>query len=225
MDIVAGDVVECIDDSNSTGRLNLGSHYIVQQNTFFGLLIIDGMVWHSSRFRKVNNTVHCGGPYVARSEYERVCKELEQRDKITEMTAVIDESGDEAIYIDGRHVESFGEIFPHDIARLSQGKPIIFKSIEVMDDDRICWPKELSDLSVQPEEPMIPKPPKFLRAGWWYAMDNDGEWWAYKNKPEVGDCQWVRNDCDGYDDYFSIKAMCGKWPLNRWQEACWRVGT
>lgn len=103
--------------------------------------------------------VHCGVPYVARSEYERVCRELEE-------------------------------------LKAAQ-KP------------------------VTPEVP-IPKPPAFLRVGWWYAMDSSGEWYAFNQKPKLYSACWDTSDFR--DNYCVTDAMeCLAWPRERWDEACWQV--
>lgn len=88
-EIQVGDVVECVDgipgsgiETGSTYRVLRADHrflYFNPKNEFSG--------WYRDRFRKVEPPVvtpwtpkpdvHCGGPYVARSEYERVCAELE----------------------------------------------------------------------------------------------------------------------------------------------------
>lgn len=84
-EIQVGDLVECIDDIDSDSALNTGRHYVVACvhhyaiGSTFQLRDILGD-WKPSRFRKIAQpkpNVHCGGPYVARSEYERVCAELE----------------------------------------------------------------------------------------------------------------------------------------------------
>lgn len=88
-EIQVGDLVECVDGiagssiaPGSTHRVLRANHrflYFDPQNDLSG--------WYRERFRKVEPplvtswspkpNVHCGGPYVARSEYERVCAELE----------------------------------------------------------------------------------------------------------------------------------------------------
>jgi hypothetical protein len=78
----SGDIVECINDEHCP-ELNIGTQYtILRTDRLFVYLdknYFDG--YYPSRFRKLpdppQTTFSSGGPYVARSEYDRVCGELE----------------------------------------------------------------------------------------------------------------------------------------------------
>lgn len=83
MALNVGDIVEVIDNKNIEDEIKLGFRYkiTVDCNSYSDeqFVQIGSGIWYSAkRFRKLpETTVHCGGPYVARSEYDRVCAELE----------------------------------------------------------------------------------------------------------------------------------------------------
>lgn len=84
-DFKVGDKVKCI-RADSYGKLTEGKTYTITSivigftNTGGSSVCVDGIRddwWYADRFELLHQPVevHTGGPYVARSEYERVCVE------------------------------------------------------------------------------------------------------------------------------------------------------
>ena len=94
-----------------------------------------------------------------------------------------------------------------DVVVSSSCIPRLFGSID--------YPRLIVEADVIPK----PTPPPWLNPEWYFAMDSNGEWWAYPEKP-----------IHDYTKWFVIGL--GKIPLNtidsldqsRWKECCWKVG-
>lgn len=78
----------------------------------------------------------------------------------------------------------------------------------------------------QPAQSPLPRPefPAWIRAGWWVAMDSDGDWYGYKEEPTIlhSEDQWVSpRPFKIMDDQKtpSMKSISS----NRWREAKWQV--
>lgn len=246
--------------------------------------------------------VHTGGPYVARSEYERVCVE---RDALLEDVKELHREG--AVAAADNRARKISEELTHVRRQLTSRE----ESIDALNElcrnhekrqtadqaenerlqkqinsqqDRIAdlidrqseanrsnpngWPLVPVDPSCIPEghraaevtdqvngkttvidfgrvhtwdtksmyvqlvvEPIptpapLPRPefPAWIRAGWWVAMDNDGDWYAYDHEPEMlaKIAQWKSSNplsITTAQETPSMRAV----PCDRWREAKWQV--
>jgi hypothetical protein len=73
-------------------------------------------------------------------------------------------------------------------------------------------------LIVERDVILKPTPPAWLNPEWWFAMDDDGQWFAYPEKPEqTEDNDWWANDSILLRDMPDLNH-------SRWTECCWKVG-
>jgi hypothetical protein len=84
--------------------------------------------------------------------------------------------------------------------------------------------QELENQTSKVPEPLKkPDPPSWLRVGWWYAMDDDGSWHAYKERPQIseGGGDWTGGVVSRSIESWHMRGR--EVPLQRWWEACWQV--
>lgn len=149
-----------------------------------------------------------GGPYVARSEYERVQYDLnavkatlEKRD--AELTNLRTELANEKA--------SSGQV----IAGLRDTISVLSDHIRQMD-KMMHEPIPAARLDPLP----VPKPPVWLRAGWWYGYNSDGTWWVCDNEPVWSGTQWSLR---GWYKWLQKGDMRPAVDKSRASEACWQV--
>lgn len=209
--------------------------------------------------------VHTGGPYVARSEYERVCSERDDavaqavwiRDEAVMLAAERDQlkADQESLLADLKATEQtvihlnkrvFANaangwpLVPVDPSCIPEGhravevtcnakgrKVVSYESQPIHLNGNDEWPRLVVEPIPTPPAPeALPRPefPAWIRAGWWVAMDNDGDWFGYEKEPTLIDKlkQW------GSTIPFpiiisqltpSMRAV----PRDRWREAKWQV--
>ena len=184
--------------------------------------------------------VHTGGPYVAHSEYERVCVE---RDNLQEIV-----KAHEGILLDSieRHGKSVfvgtpngWPLIPVDPSCIPDGHRAVEvtcatagKLVASSDGNARHFngthivPRLVVEPIPTPQSPdALPRPefPVWIRAGWWVAMDADKEWFAYDIKPlpDEADSDWyVRcNFTCVSNPTESMQSI----PADRWREAKWQV--
>jgi len=312
-DFKVGDKVKCI-RVDSYGKLTEGKIYTIT-SVVAGITItggssvcVDGIRddwWYADRFELLHQPaeVHTGGPYVARSEYERVCVE---RDALLEDVKELHREG--AVAAADNRARKISEELTHVRRQLTSRE----ESIDALNEpcrnhekrqtadqaenerlqkqinsqqDRIAdlidrqseanrsnpngWPLVPVDPSCIPEghraaevtcatagklvassdgnarhfngthivprlvvEPIptpappdaLPRPefPAWIRAGWWVAMDADGDWYAYAKEP--AECKAGHGDgveCLDLSDHVthSMNAV----PRYRWRKAKWQI--
>lgn len=165
--------------------------------------------------------VHSGGPYVCTSVYENM---VNQRDVAIEAVA--------AHQKEIKSLRGDVDILKKIVADLKMERRQKGEELNALRDH--VWAvtqqaaKEVENLKKQvsdTEKPPLPQPPPppWLRPGWWYAMDNDGEWYAYQTKPSINEDEY---DWTGGTHNLRIPGMLmggHDIPEDRWREACWQV--
>jgi hypothetical protein len=251
-EVKAGDLIECVDDSDlgmRTGHITRGSLYRPDklENNY---LLIDGSWYHVSRFKHVNQhgapdqptNVHCGGPYIARSEYDRqgellkktgealVKVEKERDDAKTWFSMTVDEIAQVRASLN--HVEGQRAALIKERDSL-KGDVNILKGLiceqktkrqELLEENtRLLAENTMLQRAFKfplPPRPALkaPSPPAWLRKGWWYAMDKYGGWLTFPSQPSVTDSGWKAGGYSSLPEEYQPDV-----PLERWREACWQV--
>lgn len=182
--------------------------------------------WYAHRFRLVKSfpkpEITSGGPYVCTSVYENVVK---QRDVALEAVAAHQKEikslqGDSAIL--KKIIADLKMERRQEAEELTQLREHVRTIIQQAAKEVETLKKQISDT----ERPPLPQPlpPVWLRSKWWYAMNEDGVWYAYMNKPytnPIGN-QWHSINTF-YQRIESVFMSNVNIPPERWAEACWQV--
>lgn len=220
-----GDRVRCVDAKRSAS-LVFGTEYTVSR-VMDGRICVDGAVsdcdwWYENRFELVTSPqrpveVHTGGPYVARSEYGRV-----QRELANERASSGNPNGWPLVPVDPSCIPAGHravEVTANTEGRLVSGP----KSTIFIHNREPEYPRLIVEPIPAPAPLPRPKFPAWIRAGWWVAMDANKEWFAYDIEPlpDEADRDWYVRCNFTYvsNPTPSMHAI----PTNRWREAKWQV--
>jgi len=189
--------------------------------------------------------VHSGEPYVARSEYERVCLE---RDKLQDdqktLLADLKDIEQTVIHLNKRVfvnnpngwplVPVDPECIPEghravEVTRNTGGKLVVSpKRTIFMYNREHDWPRLVVEPIPTPQSPdALPRPefPVWIRAGWWVAMDPDSVFWVFEYEPKVDEqCgeYTSRGKCVLLSDDQLTPSMRAV-PVDRWRKAKWQI--
>ncbi len=257
-DFKVGDKVKCI-RVDSYGKLTEGKIYTIT-SVVTGITItggssvcVDGIRddwWYADRFELLHQPVevHTGGPYVARSEYERVCVE---RDNLQEIVKV-----HEGILLDSieRHGKSVfvgnpngWPLVPVDPSCIPDGHRAVEvtcatagKLVASSDGNARHFngthivPRLVVEPIPTPAPDVLPRPefPAWIRAGWWVAMDAGGFWYMSENEPIATEPvlgstadrgTWNPPNMDDIRLTHGVTASMKAVPCDRWREAKWQI--
>ncbi len=246
-EIVAGDMVTVPDGH---GHSPSGKAYEVLTIDDYGYATLMSGAWKMkvpvTKCVKVPQieppNVHCGGPYIARSEYNRqgellkktgeaLVKVEKERDDAKKW---FDKTVDEIAQVRAslNHVESQRDALLKERDNIQRDVEILKKIISDTKAERDSLQADKDHLLNEntmlqrafkfplPPRPALkaPSPPAWLRKGWWYAMNADGRWFVFMNQPSRTDSGWKAGG------YASLPAAYQPGvPVERWREACWQV--
>lgn len=245
--IVAGDMVTVPDGH---GHSPFGKAYEVLSIDEYGYATLMSGAWKMkvpvTKCAKVpqleSYNVHCGGPYIARSEYNRqgellkktgeamVKVENERDDAKTWFSMTVDEIAQVRASLN--HVEGQRAALIKERDSL-KGDVNILKGLiceqktkrqELLEENtRLLAENTMLQRAFKfplPPRPALkaPSPPAWLRKGWWYAMDKYGGWLTFPSQPSVTDSGWKAGGYSSLPEEYQPDV-----PLERWREACWQV--
>jgi len=187
--------------------------------------------------------VHSGGPYVARSEYERVLAESAAKDKaiaelaehIRQLDRMIHEptpNGWPLVPVDPSCIPEGHRAV--EVTKNTQGKFVASHSVHRFLEDH-NYPRLVVEPIPTPQSPdALPRPefPVWIRAGWWVAMDTGGFWYMSKDEPfatepvlgsTAGRGTWNPPNMDDIQLTHGVTASMKAVPCDRWREAKWQV--
>jgi len=176
-DFKVGDKVKCI-RADSYGKLTEGKTYTITSivigftNTSGSSVCVDGIRddwWYADRFELLHQPVevHTGGPYVARSEYERVCVERDegwaQAARIRDEAVKLAQARDKAIY-DLNAVRATLEKRDAEVANLRHEQSVLLADLKDIEQTVIHLNKRV--FADNPNGwPLVPVDPSCIPAG------------------------------------------------------------
>lgn len=228
----SGQKVRCLDAAACD--LSQGAIYTVKyQDDYVRLQGWGNNGYSSYRFELVepdqleSYNVHCGGPYIARSEYNRQGELLK---KTSEALVKVERERDDAkkwfdmtvdeiaqVRASLSHVEGQRDALLKERDSLKGDVEILKMFIEKLKEDLVSQGCRINLDGI----PVLkaPSPPAWLRKGWWYCMNSDGSWYAYEAAPSPGKFGW-------HGPLYTLileKYRPPGVPVERWREACWQV--
>jgi hypothetical protein len=227
----SGQKVRCLDAAACD--LSQGAIYTVKyQDDYVRLQGWGNNGYSSYRFELVepdqleSYNVHCGGPYIARSEYNRQGELLK---KTSEALVKVERERDDAkkwfdmtvdeiaqVRASLSHVEGQRDALLKERDSLKGDVEILKMFIEKLKEDLVSQGCRINMDGI----PVLkaPSPPAWLRKGWWYAMDKYGGWLTFPSQPSVTNSGWKAGGYSSLPEEYQPDV-----PVERWREACWQV--